>query len=968
MICYQLTYLWLSMVKDTYKEAAMKKNVLSILFTTVLVLGIVLGIALPVGATSPTVITGATIVITQPVIGGTPQTTIASGTGYAGTITWTSPATGNFVAGTPAATVILTAAAGYTFTGINPTGAVTISGANTVTYVVTTVTNAGDTLTINVSYTALSPNITAVTLSITAPVIGGTPQATITPETGGNYAGTIIWTSPSSGPFVAGTPAATVVLTANTNYTFTSIPATGAVTIAGATSATYVVSGTGGVILTITVGYAALVPTAIATATIVITPPAIGGTPQATIASGTGYTGNITWTSPSSGSFVAGTPSPAATVVLTAGPTYTFTGIAATGAVTIAGSTSATYVVSGSTGGTLTITVGYAALVPTAIASATIVITAPAIGGTPQATIASGTGYSGTINWTSPSSGPFVAGTPAATVVLTAGPTYTFTGIAATGAVTISGSTSATYAVSGATGGTLTITVGYAALSPNITGATIVITTPVIGGTPQTTIAAGAGYTGTITWTSPTTGNFVAGTPSPAATVILTANSGCTFTGITPTGAVTIAGSSFATYVVTTSTNPGDTLKINVGYAALVPTTVSSPITITITTPVIGATAQTSVGNGTGYTGTSITWTSSVTGGKFVVGTPAATIVLTAATGYTFTGIVAHEAVRIAGSASGGCPSYYYTDGTTLTISVTWAALTQIVITTVPIYIYTPYAGDTPQTSIEETDYYTGTINWTSPSGGGNFVVGTPAPAATVVLTANTGYTFTGIAATGAVYIEGSTSVTYVVSTVTTAGDTLTITVGYAPLYDKTLYLNENGWTLVSTDNYIFTSGPQSSSFSGSVSMILKYTSTGWLTATVADLNPVTALYVKTTGSDGQLGLNYSGVQPGPSTVNLVAGWNLISTASYGCANDILSSLRYVQVGTQQQIGLATLVNQGSINYDDGYNYSFYVDATNWRNLSGYEYYLSPFEGYWVYMNAPATFGVIPAVTTTNID
>jgi hypothetical protein len=101
---------------------------------------------------------------------------------------------------------------------------------------------------------------------------------------------------------------------------------------------------------------------------------------------------------------------------------------------------------------------------PTTITAATIAIAAPATGGTPAATIATGTGYTGTISWTSPASGNFVAGTPAATVVLTAGSGYTFTGMAATGAVTIAGSTSATYVVSGTNGETLTITVGYAAL------------------------------------------------------------------------------------------------------------------------------------------------------------------------------------------------------------------------------------------------------------------------------------------------------------------------------------------------------------------------------------------------------------------------------------------------------------------------------------------------------------------------
>jgi len=213
---------------------------------------------------------------------------------------------------------------------------------------------------------------------------------------------------------------------------------------------------------------------------------------------------------------------------------------------------------------------------------------------------------------------------------------------------------------------------------------------------------------------------------------------------------------------------------------------------------------------------------------------------------------------------------------------------------------------------------------------------------ATITLNPKTGYTATGVA--NFFTVDGATSVT-------NEANSNIVTAVFPTTYDYTIDLNPNGWTLVSTDNYIITDGSSTSSAFlnlGTGSMIYKYTGTGgWEEATIADLKPVTALYVKTTGSGGQLGLNYSGNSPGPSTVNLVAGWNLISTASYGYANDILSSLRYVQVGTQQQIGLATLVNQGSINYDDGYNNSFYVDATNWRNLSDYEYYLSPFEGYW---------------------
>ncbi|MEF2111994.1 beta strand repeat-containing protein [Clostridium frigoriphilum] len=98
------------------------------------------------------------------------------------------------------------------------------------------------------------------------------------------------------------------------------------------------------------------------------------------------------------------------------------------------------------------------------IAPSTILVATPAVDGTPATTIAAGTGYTGTISWTTPATGNFVAATPAATVVLTADANHTFTGIAATGAITIAGSTSATYVVSGA-GHILTITVGYAAIS-----------------------------------------------------------------------------------------------------------------------------------------------------------------------------------------------------------------------------------------------------------------------------------------------------------------------------------------------------------------------------------------------------------------------------------------------------------------------------------------------------------------------
>jgi len=116
----------------------------------------------------------------------------------------------------------------------------------------------------------------------------------------------------------------------------------------------------------------------ISTATVLITPPEIGGTPAPTIADGTGYTGTISWITPTSGNFEKGI-SPSATVILTADSTHKFTGIAKTGAITIAGSTSATYAVSGTNGETLTITVGYP-VVAENITALALYITAPAAG------------------------------------------------------------------------------------------------------------------------------------------------------------------------------------------------------------------------------------------------------------------------------------------------------------------------------------------------------------------------------------------------------------------------------------------------------------------------------------------------------------------------------------------------------------------------------------------------------------
>ena len=179
-----------------------------------------------------------------------------------------------------------------------------------------------------------------------------------------------------------------------------------------------------------------------------------------------------------------------------------------------------------------------------------------------------------------------------------------------------------------------------------------------------------------------------------------------------------------------------------------------------------------------------------------------------------------------------------------------------------------------------------------------------------------------------------------------------------APLpttFEKTLTLNI-GWTLVSTDNWI------DPAKTVGVGVILAYNyipDDGWVEVTPAALVPVDALYVKTEVG-GALGIIYSGGYPAPSSKDLKAGWNLISsaTATIGNARAVLSPLRYIDVGEEQGVGLATLVSQGNYNqHTESFTLATF-GVQDWFALG--QTTLNPFDGYWVYMNADKSFGVIP--------
>jgi len=205
----------------------------------------------------------------------------------------------------------------------------------------------------------------------------------------------------------------------------------------------------------------------------------------------------------------------------------------------------------------------------------------------------------------------------------------------------------------------------------------------------------------------------------------------------------------------------------------------------------------------------------------------------------------------------------------------------------------------------------------------------------------------------------------------TSYGDKVSSNVDYNPwllekdsttIYDKTLAL-KHGWTLVSVDKAVAEAigvgtNQLADGLPDETTMAFKYTPTGgFVPPTPGDLGPLTAIYVKTNGGGG-VGFNYAADgDPVFYSKELEAGWNLISTPStVAGTDDILSPLRYVTAGTQQVVGLTTLVSQGEYNQFRGSFYDATLTNEDWDELED----LIPFDGYWANMEAADTFEVIP--------
>jgi len=169
-----------------------------------------------------TLIDEVDIVVTPPASLVAPQTTIAAGVNYTGTITWIPTVTGAFLPETVyTATIVLTANLGYTFEGIIETD-VQVNGQPA-----TTVSVDGRILTITYVFPVTAPAaltpITSIDLAIPAPATHGLPVRTVSGE---NFAGTVEWTPdvPNYTVFLAATAyTITITLTAASTHTFAGI-------------------------------------------------------------------------------------------------------------------------------------------------------------------------------------------------------------------------------------------------------------------------------------------------------------------------------------------------------------------------------------------------------------------------------------------------------------------------------------------------------------------------------------------------------------------------------------------------------------------------------------------------------------------------------------------------------------------------------------------------------------------------
>jgi hypothetical protein len=524
-----------------------------------------------------------------------------------------------------------------------------------------------------------------------------------------------------------------------------------------------------------------------------VTAPAKGVAPLTPGISAAQYTGTIKWWKADGGTFegnfVAATAYKAV-VTLTANSGYTFTGLSAN-SFTYTGAT-VTAVIGAND---VTITITFPAiggeLEPVTALALDDIVTAPVNGRQPAVEI-SITQYTGTIAWQKTSDNSELTGNFAgetvykAVISLTAAEGWTFTSLQAD-SFTYTEASSAT-AVIGTDGNTATVTITFQATGteePEDSPVTTLVldslvTAPVAGAAPLTTTISVAQYTGTVAWKKAdddsTAGAAFAAATAYKAVVTLTATSGYTFTGL-QANSFTYTGASSATTVVGTD---GTTAVVTITFQATGNQLVNAlSLTSLVTAPAKDAAPVTTGISAAQYTGI-IAWKKadddSAAGAAFAAATAyKAVVTLTAASGYTFTGL---SETSFTHTGASSVTTAVGTGGTTATVTITFPATGNQVVNALALdsLITAPAKDATPVTTGISAAQYTGTVEWRDEGDtpvSGNFDVNSYK--AVVSLTAASGYTFTGLSETSFTY-TGASSVSTAVGT---GGATATVTITF---------------------------------------------------------------------------------------------------------------------------------------------------------------------------------------------
>ena len=686
---------------------------------------------------APTPILSVATYVTDPVKGNTPNTTASDGANFtAGTVTW-SPADSPFKANTVyTATVTLTASAGFTFLGlVDADATINDNAATTVS-----VSPDGNTVTLSYQFPATGPEaIEAVAIDITAPIKGDTPDGTATATGVVDFtAGPVTW-SPTDSPFKANTVyTATVTLTANTGFTFTGLADADA-TING-NAATSVLVSSDGKTVQLSYQFPITGPEVIEAVAITVTAPATGDSPDGTAdTGGADFTaGTVTW-APVEDPFKPITQY-TATVTLTANTGFTFTGMVEADA-TINGFGAT---VSNNTGSTVTLSYEFPATEPIAIGTVATTVTVPVTGNSPDgtATYAANANFTaGTVAWT-PGDDPFLTNKEyTATVTLTANTGYTFTGLTA---ATVNNQPATSFLVDNA-GNTVTLTYKFPETVPIAVGTVATtITVPVTGNSPDGAATDGTNFTaGTVTWTPGDDPFF--GSTIYTAEVTLTAKDGFTFTGLT---AATVNNQPATSFLVD---NTGNTVTLTYEFPATDPTAIVFAAT-TVTAPATGNTPNTTASDGANFTAGTVAWTPG--DNPFLVNTKyTATVILTANHGYTFTGLAT-------ATINGNAASVTNNTGDEVTLSYEFTATAPIVIGTAAVTVTAPVKGNAPDGTASGgagANFTAGAVAWSPVN---NPFLASTEYTATVTLTANTGFTFTGLADANATINGNAATVT----------------------------------------------------------------------------------------------------------------------------------------------------------------------------------------------------------------